>query len=253
MEEYEWFMAIREGNKKMREAFITMNLPLVWSIAKRFLHREKDLAELVQIGSVGLIKAVDGFDIQRGVTFSTYAVPFITGEIKRHFRDHGLMHVSRELKKRGWELQKIINRHYEQEGRSPTIETLCQETGYEKEEVVIAMEANLQIGSIQEELGTEEGRAYTLETQICKGEGCVGKLADGCERDEMEQVLNRICVQELLQGLTEEERKLILLRYFQCKTQSQVASILGMSQVQVSRKEKKILLRMLEEYEMHKK
>lgn len=237
--------AITKKSNRERETFILENTGLVWSLVKRFQHREKDSQELFQIGCVGLIKAADRFQPERNIAFSTFAVPYIVGEIKKHFRDNNLLHVSRELKQRGWEIQKAKDKFGEKLGRSPSLQELAEITNLTKEEVVVAMEANLQIGSIDEEIRMEDGSVGTMYHHVTGKMGGVGKLDKNTSGDEeKEGCLNHILVKDLIQRLDGKERRLILLRYYKEETQSQIAKKMGMTQVQVCRMEKKVLKQM---------
>lgn len=237
--------SITQRSDSEREKFIMENTGLVWSLVKRFQHREKDSQELFQIGCVGLIKATDRFQPERNIAFSTFAVPYIVGEIKKHFRDNNLLHVSRELKQRGWEIQKAKEKFIEKLGRSPRLEELAEITNLTKEEVVVAMEANLQIGSIDEEIQMEDGSTGAMYQHVTGKMGGVGKLEKNISGDEeKEGCINHLLVKELLQRLKGKERRLILLRYYKEETQSQIAKKMGMTQVQVCRMEKKVLRQM---------
>ena len=199
------------GDKEAREQLVKENVGLVWCVVKRFYGRGAEPEDLFQIGSIGLLKAIDKFDLSYDVQFSTYAVPMISGEIRRFLRDDGMIKVSRSLKKLSYKCGKKKEELTERMGREPTVEELATSLGTEKEELVQAMEAATEVESI-----------YRPE----------------------EHLLNRMMLSQILDGLDKEERQLIYLRYFQEKTQAAVGEILGISQVQVSRMEKKILERM---------
>ena len=213
----------QEGNAEAREQVIVDNIALVWSVVKRFTGRGYEAEDLFQIGSIGLMKAVDRFDTSYEVKLSTYAVPMIIGEIKRFIRDDGIVKISRGIKENGWHIKQAAGKLSQQMNREPTIEEIASETGLSKEDIVIAMEADREVESIYSE--AFQGRE------------------NGCD-DDKETVINRIFVDGLLDTLSNEERKLIELRYYQDKTQMQVAGELGISQVQVSRIEKKILIKL---------
>jgi RNA polymerase sporulation-specific sigma factor len=230
--EFGLMMAAHEGDIQARNTLVEENLGLVWSIVKRFCGRGYEPEDLFQVGSVGLIKAIDRFDMSLGLQFSTYAVPLITGEIKRFLRDDGMVKVSRSLKEQGYRICQAKEQLAKKLGRDATVRELAGETGLSVEELVMALEANAQVESIHQMLYQSDGDTLSLEERI----------AD--ERDEEEQVLDRMLVQELLESLSADERRLITMRYFEDHTQSEVAGKLGMTQVQVSRMEKKILLRL---------
>lgn len=229
METIELIKRSRAGDKLAREQVIKLNMPLVYSIVKRFHGRGYDPEDLGQIGAIGLIKAVDNFNLDYDVKFSTYAVPLITGEIKRFMRDDGMVKVSRTLKENGWKIRREAERLAGELGRDATLEELCVAAEMKREDVVLALEAGNEVESLHKTIFQNEGSEISLMDRIPS------------EREENEEVLNRMLLGQLLEELEEKERQLITLRYFQEKTQSQVAEALGMNQVQVSRMEKKIL------------
>lgn len=222
------------GDKEAREILIEKNLGLVHHIVKRFLGRGYDAEDLFQIGSIGLMKAIDKFDLSFDVKFSTYAVPMISGEIKRFLRDDGMVKVSRSLKENGWRVRQASERIAHEKGRDASIQEISDETGLSKEDIVMAMEANVEVESIYKSVYQSDGNEIFL----------VDRLPE--KRDENEKLLNHMLLQQLMDELGEDEKRLITLRYFQDKTQVEVAKKLGVSQVQVSRMEKKILIRMRE-------
>ena len=220
------------GDKQAREVLIEKNLGLVHHIVKRFLGRGYDAEDLFQIGSIGLMKAVDKFDLTYDVKFSTYAVPMISGEIKRFLRDDGMVKVGRTLKENGFKVKIARERLTQRLGREPNISEVAKEAGMSVEEVVMAMEAGAEVESIYQSVYQSDGSEVYL----------VDKLAS--EDREKEELLNHMLLQQLLEDLDEKERDLIKMRYFQNQTQTEVARKLGISQVQVSRLEKRILVRM---------
>ena len=222
---------MQAGKKEAREVLIEQNLGLVHHIVKRFLNRGYDAEDLFQIGVIGLIKAIDKFDPSFDVKFSTYAVPLIAGEIKRFLRDDGMVKVSRTLKENGSKVKYARERLSLKLNREPTLHEVAKEAGLTTEEVILAMEANVQVESIYQSVYQNDGNEIYMVDQLTdKG------------KDEQERMLNHLVIKQLLDGLSETEQKLILLRYYQDKTQTEVAGLLGISQVQVSRMEKKILL-----------
>ncbi len=247
----------QQGNQGAKDELVKQNLGLVGSIVKRFEHRGHDKEELFQIGSIGLIKAIDKFDPTYEVAFSTYAVPLISGEIRRFLRDDGLVRVSRSLKENGWRIRKAADKISQDKGREATMQELSQETGLGREEIVMAMEANMEVESIYRSVYQSDGSELYLVDQIAAGRNARQAMEDGmqernlfhadCCDPEKEKLLDGILVSQLLDGLEDRERLLIELRYFQDQTQVQTAERLGMSQVQVSRLEKKILLKMRKE------
>ncbi|MCH5337270.1 MAG: SigB/SigF/SigG family RNA polymerase sigma factor [Acetatifactor sp.] len=242
------------GESKAREVLIEKNLGLVHHIVRRFAGRGYDLEDLFQIGTIGLIKAIDNFDLKLGVKFSTYAVPMITGEIKRFLRDDGLVKVSRTIKENGVKVKLARQRLQASEGREPTLQEIINETGLTSEEIVLAMEASIEVESIYSAVYQDDGSEVYLVDKVVRGaSGSVGSSMVGVtdsEDVEKEELLNHMLLKQLLDSLEPSERELIYMRYFQDKTQVEIAGILGISQVQVSRMEKKILLRLREKASM---
>ncbi len=238
------------GESRAREVLIEKNLGLVHHIVRRFAGRGCDMEDLFQIGTIGLIKAIDNFDLNLGVKFSTYAVPMITGEIKRFLRDDGMVKVSRTVKENGARVRLARQRLQISEGREPTLQEIVQETGLSSEDVVLAMEASVEVESIYSAVYQDDGSEVYLVDRVVRGEsGSVGSSMAGVsdsEDAEKEELLNHMLLRQLLDSLEPSERELICMRYFQDKTQTEIAGILGISQVQVSRMEKRILLRLRE-------
>lgn len=235
----------QDGDKEAREVLIEKNLGLVHYIVRRFSGRGYEMEDLFQIGVIGLIKAIDKFDLSLGLKFSTYAVPMITGEIKRFLRDDGPIKVSRTLKENAMRVRMAHQKLQNSLKRDPNLQEIMQETELSKEEIVLAMDATKEVESIYASVYQDDGSKLYLADRVADcGNGCVGSLAGGAEDYEKERLLNHILLNQLLDTLTDRERTLIRLRYFQNRTQVEVAGILGISQVQVSRLEKKILLQM---------
>lgn len=232
------------GDEEARENLILENRPLVYAVAKRFEHRGYEKDELFQIGMIGLMKAIDRFDMQYGVAFSTYAVPLIIGELKRFFRDNSMMRVSRGLKEQGYHIAQAREIIEQEKGRDATLEELSAATGLGTEEIILALEANREVSSLSQRVYEKDGSEISLEERLSAKGGAVpaGGSQWGQEDYEKEFVVNKLLVEQLLGELEEKERKLLRLRYFQEKTQAQTAEELGISQVQVSRMEKKILM-----------
>ena len=220
----------KEGDKEAKEELVNNNLGLVHHIVKRFVGRGVDAEDLFQIGSIGLLKAIEHFDMQFGVQFSTYAVPMIQGEIKRFMRDDGMIKVSRSIKENSFKINKAVNEYIQKFGKEPTVMTLCEATGLNPEDIVMAMEATTDVESIYKTVTNCEGSEQFL----------VDKLSG--EKNEDEKIVNNVMLAQLMDTLGTMEKELLRLRYFEDKTQVQVAGILGISQVQVSRLEKKILM-----------
>lgn len=227
----------QEGDKTARDRMISENLGLVHSIVRRFEKRGCDREELFQIGCIGLIKAIEKFDLTLQLAFSTYAVPMIMGEIRRFLRDNGMIKVSRTLKENGYKIGKAREMLTNELGREPSILEISAITELSREEIVLAMEANREVESIYQPVAGGEGDEILLVDQL-------GNTANIYEEPEKEAVLNRLMVSQMMEVLNEQEQSVIRLRYFENKTQCEVAERLGMSQVQISRMERKILLRM---------
>ena len=222
---------------------------LVWAVVQRFLNRGYEADDLFQIGCIGLLKSVDKFNLEYDVKFSTYAVPMIIGEIQRFLRDDGIVKVSRTLKENGMKAkvvrQKLQNRLY----REPTIQEIAEEAVLTVEEIVLAMEADTTVESIYSSVYQDDGSEVFLVDKVVANSGTsVGTSfgASNCpmgnEDVEKEELLNHMLLEQLMGELQEEEKELITLRYYKNKTQVEVAKKLGISQVQVSRMEKKILI-----------
>ena len=218
-----------EGDKAAREQLVEENVGLIWCVVKRFYGRGLENEDLFQIGSIGLLKAIDKFDLSYDVKFSTYAVPMISGEIKRFLRDDGMIKVSRTLKELSYKIFQTREKLLDLLGREPTIEELAEKMQIDKEEIVEALEAGSEVESIYKPIHQKEGNESRL----------MDKLEEKEHREE--KILDHMLLQQLLGTLEKEERTLIYMRYFQDKTQSQVGKELGISQVQVSRMEKKIM------------
>ena len=215
------------------ETIIEENMGLVRSIALRFRDRGTDYDDLVQIGTIGMIKAVRSFSFEREVVFSTYAVPLIMGEIKRHLRDEGPIKISRIYKKLSMDIGRARSKIIADEGREPTIIELAELCGISVEDAAIALETINPIASLSETYGDDE--KLTLESQLSSDDREIEKLND------------RIALGQAISHLPRDWQKIITLRYYRNMTQQQVADALGLSQVKVSREEKKILLTLREE------
>lgn len=223
-----------EGDKDARDTLVEENIGLVWSIVRRFQNRGVETEDLFQIGSIGLIKAVDKFNPEYEVQFSTYAVPMIAGEIKRFLRDDGILKVSRSLKETAGKAYGIREALEKQNGREPTTSEIAQELGMPVEELVLALESGAQVESLQQVIYHGESGDISL----------MEKLEERENRND--RVVDRMFLEEILGTLDKTERELIFKRYFLEKTQAVIAGEMGISQVQVSRMEKKILKNMRE-------
>jgi RNA polymerase sporulation-specific sigma factor len=215
------------GDSVARDTLVNCNIRLVWSVVQRFLNRGYEPEDLFQIGCIGLLKSVDKFDLSYDVKFSTYAVPMIIGEIQRFLRDDGTVKVSRSLKEMANKIRKTKDELSKQLGRQPTIKEVAEELGVSPEDIVFAQEANKPPSSIHETVFENDGDPITLMDQI----------AD----ESHDRWFDKMALSEAISHLTERERLIVYLRYYRDQTQSEVASRLGISQVQVSRLEKKIL------------
>ncbi|PTX50873.1 RNA polymerase sigma (RpoX/SigF) subunit [Melghirimyces profundicolus] len=222
----------QKGDTSARDRLVQHNIRLVWSVVQRFLNRGYEAEDLFQIGCIGLLKAVDKFDLSYDVKFSTYAVPMIIGEIQRFLRDDGMVKVSRSLKELSNRIRKSKDELTKKLGRAPTVHELGEEMGVAAEEIIFAQEANRAPASIHETVYENDGDPITLMDQI----------ADDTE----DTWFDKIALKEAINRLNERERLIVYLRFFKDQTQSEVAERLGISQVQVSRLEKKIIRRMRE-------
>ena len=219
----------QEGDKEARETLIEENMGLIHHVVKRFLGRGVEAEDLFQIGAIGLVKAVDRFDLSFDVRFSTYAVPMIAGEIKRFLRDDSMIKISRSLKELAIRAARLREELLMERGEEPGVEELAERLGVEPEELVQAMDGSAEVESLQKIVYQGDGEGLSLMDKVDQG------------KDEEETLLRQLLLEQLLSSLEPKERRLIVLRFFHDRTQTQVAEELGMSQVQVSRLEKKIL------------
>lgn len=231
---FELIRQSQAGDKEAKEQLIKMHSGLIWNVVRRFMGRGYETEDLYQIGAIGLIRAIDKFDFNYEVKFSTYAVPLISGEIKRFLRDDGMIKVSRTLKENQWKIKKAIEIFNHEKGREPTVEELSKELLLEPEEIMLSMEAVVEVESMDQSLYSQDGKEISLKDRVAS------------EKNEQEELMDRLFLQQLMENLDKRERMLIELRYYENKTQTQIAETLGISQVQVSRLEKKILRRMKE-------
>lgn len=221
---------VRGGDKQAENIMVEENMGLVYSIVKRYTSRGYDSEDLTQIGAIGLIKAVKKFNPEFNVQFSTYAVPMITGEIKRFLRDDGIVKISRSLKEnalKGWRCEEILRRRL---GREPTIKEISEESGIEADTLLEAFDAAMPPESIYESIYDNGDKEIQLLDTIAGGE-----IEEG--------VVNKVMIDNILSQLKPREKEIILLRYFRGKTQLEIAKIIGVSQVQISRIEKKAIER----------
>lgn len=220
----------QSGDQDAAQALVEENSGLIWSVAKRFMGRGAEPDDLYQLGCLGFIKAVDGFDLQYGTQFSTYAVPKIAGEIRRFLRDDGAIKVSRTLKEQATTIKSTRNRLTNALGREPTIQEISRQTGLTPEEIALAETATAGTESIQRETGDE---GFSLENVLT-------------DTESEERMVERIALKQALDRLPEREAMVIRLRYYHSLTQERIAKVLQVSQVQVSRIEKKAIERLRE-------
>lgn len=224
----------QDGDKFEMDKLIRDNNGLIWSIVKRFMNRGYEVEDLYQIGCIGFIKSIKRFDTNFEVKLSTYSVPYILGEIKRFIRDDGPIKVSRSIKELNVKIQELKKHYLITKGREITIEEIAKELKVDKDDIIIAMESNNSIESIEgtSNQSDKEGKKLSILDKISTG------------KNEEEIITNKIVIKQLLKELDERDREIILLRFFKEKTQTEVARILGISQVQVSRIERKVLDKM---------
>lgn len=215
----------QSGDRDASELLVTENAGLIWSIARRYTGRGTELEDLYQLGCLGFLKAVEGFDTAYGTQFSTYAVPKISGEIRRFLRDDGAVKVSRGIKEQASQIRQTRNHLIQALGREPTVQEISRQTGLSPEEIALAENATAATESIQKETG-EEG--FSLEHILT-------------DTQTEEKMVERIALLQAMEKLSERENMVIQLRYFHSLTQQRVAKVLDVSQVQVSRIEKKAL------------
>ena len=220
----------QDGDKFEMDKLIRDNNGLIWSIVKRFMNRGYEAEDLYQIGCIGFIKSIKRFDTNFEVKLSTYSVPYILGEIKRFIRDDGPIKVSRSINELNTKINEL-KRHYLLNGKEITLEQICKELKIQKEDAIIAMESTNAVESMDAAANAEnkDGKQMTIFDKLSTG------------KNEEELITNKMVINQLLNELKDRDKEIILLRFFKEKTQTEVANILGISQVQVSRIERKIL------------
>lgn len=229
----------KEGNKEAQSILVEENSGLIWSVVKRFQGRGYDKEDLYQIGCIGLLKCIENFDFERNVKFSTYAVPLIMGEIKRFLRDDGIVKISRSLKETSYKIKREKEVYEKLYNREPTLKEIAVTLDMDESDILMAMECGQEVCSIHQVIYQNEGDEIYLEDKLEQ------------QSDMIEQTVDRMYIQELLKKLTEQERKMIEMRYFQNQTQAAIAKKMGISQVQVSRMEKKILEKLRNQKHLH--
>lgn len=227
---YEYIRLAKQGNKLAAEKLVEENSGLIWSVARRFFGRGTDPDDLFQLGCVGFLKAIEGFDESFGTQFSTYAVPKISGEIRRFLRDDGTVKVSRSIKEQAQQIRNARNLLEQRLGREPLLSELSAETGFSPEEIAFAETATGPAESLQRESGND---GFTLEHILTDDNG----------EDSM---VERVALRHAVEKLPDKEKKTIYLRYFHGMTQDAVSRVLGVSQVQVSRLERKAIAKLRE-------
>lgn len=222
----------QQGDREAQSLLLKNNIGLIKSIVKRFLNRGYEFEDLFQLGSIGLLKAIKNFDPIYNVRFSTYAVPMIAGEIKRFLRDDGMIKISRSLKELNGRIRQTKDRLVRQNEREPTLNEISEELGIPAEDIVMAIDANAAPEYLYDTIHQDDGSPIYLIDKIV------------AEEDKSDEMLDYLTLKEMIHKLKPRERQIIVMRYFQDRTQTQVAQKLGISQVQVSRIEKKVLGKM---------
>ena len=221
----------QSGDKNALEELIEENNGLIWSIVKRFYGRGHEPEDLYQIGCLGFIKSIKRFNTDFEVKLSTYAVPYMIGEIKRYIRDDGPVKVSRSIKDLGIKIRELQREKMNKQGKEPKIQEIAKELNVDLDDVILAMEATNSVESIEgtKHINNKDGKSISLLDTL------------STDKNEEETITNKLAIGQLIKDLNDREKEIILLRYYKEKTQAQVAKILGISQVQVSRLERKIL------------
>ncbi len=217
----------KNGNDLAKEKLITMNSPLIKSVVKRYLNKGTEYDDLYQLGALGFVKAIKNYDPSFNVKFTTYAVPMIAGEIKRFLRDDGSVKVSRSIKHTAIQIKNYIIEYVKQYGENPSLEKLSEEFNLDKQDIILSMEANTSPLSLNEKFNDDEGSTSILD-----------KLSDNFSVDNY---FDKLAIRDMIEKLSAREKQIIIMRYYLDKTQSEIAKELGVSQVQVSRIENKIL------------
>ena len=231
-EQKEMLVKIKNGEHYLKDQFVEANLRLVLSIVKKFNNRGENVDDIFQIGVVGLIKAIDNFDITQEVQFSTYAVPMIIGEIKRYLRDNSAFRVTRSIRDLSYKISQEREKYIREKNEEPSIEEICKLVERDREDVIVAIESMNQPMSFNDVIYNDGGDCILL----------MDKIKD--EKNEAEELTDKIATNQILDKLTEKERYILERRYFKDKTQTELAEELGVSQAQVSRIEKNAIERM---------
>lgn len=221
----------KNGDELAKEKLITVNSPLIKSVIKRYLNKGIEYDDLYQLGALGFVKAIKNYDSAFNVKFTTYAVPMIAGEIKRFLRDDGTVKVSRSIKHLSIQIKNFIVEYNQEHNKNPTLDEISQKFNMDKTDIVFAMEANTTPLSLNDKF--EDDESCTL----------MDKISDGFT---VEKYIDKLTIRELIENLSAREKQVIIMRYYMDKTQSEIAKALGVSQVQVSRIENKVLKEMKE-------
>lgn len=231
-EQMDMLRRIKKGQVELKDEFINANLRLVLSLVKKFNNRGENINDIFQVGVIGLIKAIDNFDITQEVQFSTYAVPMILGEIKRYLRDNSAFRVTRSLRDLSYLISQEREKYVAKHNEEPTVEELVKITGANKEQIILAIDSTIAPMSIYDTVYNDGGDQIYLLDQLKN------------EKEDSEDLITQISIEQMLDKLSEKERYIIEKRYFKDKTQVELAEELGVSQAQISRIEKGALLRM---------
>ena len=231
-EQMEMLRKIKNGEKEYKDEFVNANLRLVLSLVKKFNNRGENINDIFQVGVIGLIKAIDNFDITQEVQFSTYAVPMILGEIKRYLRDNSAFRVTRSLRDLSYLISQEREKYVAKHNEEPTIDELVKITGASKEQIILAVDSTVAPMSIYDTVYNDGGDQIFLLDQLKN------------EKEESDDLITQLSIEQMLEKLSEKERYVIAKRYFKDKTQVELADELGVSQAQISRIEKSALLRM---------
>ena len=223
----------QQGDESAKTEILTHNTPLIKSIIRRYRNKGVEYEDLFQLGSIGLLKAIQNFDERFGVQFSTYAVPMIAGEVKRFLRDDGAIKVSRQIKMTAGKMYAFIDAYTKEHGEAPHTEQLAKEFGIDQQELIFILDSNKMPVSLYEQTDDGDDRKQSL----------LDKLP---AEDTSDDLIDRIVLKDFIKALPPKERQLIVLRFFRDKTQSEIAGVIGVSQVQVSRMENRILKKMKE-------
>ena len=220
----------KNGDDLAKEKLISLNSPLIKSIVKRYLNKGVEYEDLYQLGAMGFVKAINNYDANFNVKFTTYAVPMIAGEIKRFLRDDGTIKVSRSIKHTAIQIKNFVNEYNKMHANSPSLEIISKTLNLDVNDVILALEANTTPLSLNEKYN-EESDGVTLVDKVC-------------DNFSVEKLTNKLALRELIEELSAREKQVIIMRYYFDKTQSEIAKELGVSQVQISRIENKVLCEM---------